>query len=370
MSKAIISIVIALIVLALAPIAIGEKGYVLIAFNDYTIEGTITAFVIAAILLAVFGFVIYKLLRYVFSLYGVTRFKWALRADKRKQTNLKTGVWQFINRDFVGAQKSLAKAHVPEGWENIAQAISARAALEAGNKAEARLHLEQVSEDDTPYIAQMLVESEQAELAKESMEQITKNKKATNLELANFAEYLVAQQDWSTLNDQLSRFEKKHALSDEQWQQLFERYFAALDLNALNSAYGNLPKKLKEKAEFHYLINLASFAPEQTDKSLLKLAKGDKYREIWQVLSKCTNTKLSDLQKFVQTRLKKLPEDETLLLTLAYIAKAQGDFELAGKVFNKVLSKDNANKHWRIAAECFSQTGQLDKAVSLYQTYA
>ena len=370
MSKAIITVVIALVVLALAPVAIGEKGYVLIAFNDYTIEGTITAFVIAIILLAAFSFVIYKLLRYVLSLYGITRFKWASRADKRKLNNLKTGVWQFINRDFTGAQQSLAKAHVPAGWESIAQAISARAALESGNKADARLHLEKVAQQDASNIAQMLVESEQAELAKESMEQITKNKKATNLELANFAEYLVAQQDWSTLNDQLSRFEKKHALSDEQWQQLFERYFAALDLNALNSAYGNLPKKLKEKAEFHYLTNLASFSPEQTDKCLLKLAKGDKYREVWQILSKCNNTKLFDTQKFIQSRLKKLPEDETLLLTLAYIAKAQGDFELACKVFNKVLSKENANKHWRVAAECFNQTGQLDKAISLYQTYA
>ena len=370
MSKPLIYIALALLLLALAPLAIGEKGYVLIAFNDYTIDGSITAFVVLLLLLAGSLYLAYRIVRYALNLYGITRFKWASRADKRRLSNLQAGVWQFINCDYEGAQKSLAKAHVPSGWENIAHAISARAALASGNKSDARQYLEKVGDEDTNNIAKMLVESEQAELAKDSMLQISHNKKATSLELANFAEYLIAQQDWSTLSEQFKRFDKKHALNDAQWQQVFERYFAALDLNALNSAFSNLPKKLKEKAEFHYLANLASLAPEQTDKSLLKLAKEDKYREIWQVLNKCSNTKLPELQKFVQTRLKKLADDETLLFTLAYIAKAQGDFELACKVFNKILSKENATKHWRTAAECFSQVGQLDKAVSLYQAYA
>ena len=41
MIRALLFIALALVVPALAPLAIGEKGYVLIGFNNYTIEGTI-----------------------------------------------------------------------------------------------------------------------------------------------------------------------------------------------------------------------------------------------------------------------------------------------------------------------------------------
>ena len=40
---------------------------------------------------------------------------------------------------------------------------------------------------------------------------------------------------------------------------------------ALQNAFANLPKKLKEKAERYYLINLISFEPEQAEKYLVKM---------------------------------------------------------------------------------------------------
>ena len=370
MSKAILIVVIALAVLALAPLAIGEKGYVLIAFNDYTIEGTITAFVILTLLASAAVYITFRLIRYVLSLYGITRFKWAFKAEQKRLATLQSSVWQFINHDYTGVQKSLEKASVPEGWENIAAALSARSALETNNKESARLYLTKVTPQDTSNIAQMLVASEQAELAKETMDDITKNKKASAQELANFAEYLVAQQDWQQLAAQLTRFEKKHALNDAQWDTVFERYFSALDKAALQNAFANLPKKLKEKAERYYLINLISFEPEQAEKYLVKMLKADRYREVWDVLKNSNQGKLPELHKFVQSKLKKLPDDATLLFTLAYVAKIQGDYELACKVFNKTLSQDNAQQHWRIAAECFVKAQQNDKALMLYQRYA
>jgi uncharacterized protein HemY len=55
---------------------------------------------------------------------------------------------------------------------------------------------------------------------------------------------------------------------------------------------------------------------------------------------------------------------------LAYIAKAQGDYALACKAFNKVMTQQNAGQHWRIAATCFAKQHDNDKALSLYQQYA
>jgi HemY protein len=370
MIKALLFIALALIVPALAPLAIGEKGYVLIGFNNYTIEGTITAFVFTAFVLFGAGYIVNKLVRYFLSLYSNTRFKWSLKAEERKLDSIQSGIWQFINADYSGVQQTLEKAPVPKGWENIAAAITARAALNNNDKTNASQQLAKVSDSDTGNIAQMLVATEQASIAKNAMDKVAKNKQPNAHDLANLSEYLIAQQDWQQLASHITLFDKKQALSRGQWQQLFARYFAALDKAKLEKAFSSLPKKLKEQAEKHYLFNVIAFAPEQADKQLVKLAKSRKYTDIYSVLADIELVKLPELYKYVQGQLKKSPEDESLLLTLAYIAKAQGDYALACKAFNKVMTQQNAEQHWRIAATCFAKQHDNDKALSLYQQYA
>ena len=68
----IILIVAVVVVIAVTPFVLDEKGYVLISFNNTTIEGTIVSFCIMAVLSAAVLYFSYKLTRYLLSIYRLS----------------------------------------------------------------------------------------------------------------------------------------------------------------------------------------------------------------------------------------------------------------------------------------------------------
>lgn len=362
---------IALVILAIAPIAIGEKGYVLIAFNNYTIEGTIVSFIIMLLFSVLAIWLVVKLVRYVLSLYGITRFKWANKAQYKRLRRTQDAMWQYINGDYEGTLNTLKQGEALADWENVTSALAASAALKNNDKASARGFLTKIEEMEQDKAALLYVACDQPEMAELVLKPIARNNKASTLEIRTYCQFLLEQQDWAALVDLLPRLEKRKALNDAEWQSVFSQFFATLDKEALTKQYENLSKSLRHYAHLVYMQQLALFGDQATlDKGLLKLAKSQRFDELYQVLSKAQQLNLPQLQKWVQGELKKTPNDKSLLVSLAYIASAGDDSELACKVFSSALDEHNTQQHWQVAAKNYAKQGLEKQALALYQQFS
>ena len=363
----------AVIVLALAPLAIGEKGYVLIALNNWTIEGTLVSFGIMLFLTGVGVYIIYKLISYLFSLYGNTKFRFASRSEKKKLENLQQGMWASLSGDHITAAKLLSKPSVPDGWQGLSKATAAKAALAQGYKSQALDLLNNLDEADQKYAAQLFVELEQAEVAQLLLEPVATNKKSSGIELNLYSQLLIQQKKWTKLGALFPQLEKKKVLSDEQWLAVLSAYFSDSNLEEVKKRYHQLSRHLKAVANTIYLKALLTLGEtKDIEADLIKMFKKQRYIELIEILSAANSYQCTKLQALVQQALKKQPEQAELLLCLAYIAKAQQDKVLAAKVFKAVFNQSETYKqtHWRAAVSCFNQQEDAPLALTLYQKYS
>jgi HemY protein len=194
-------------------------------------------------------------------------------------------------------------------------------------------------------------------------------KKATLLELKLYAEVLVQQQHFSALEEFLPRLLRKKALTDAQWTQLFSAYFNALDADKLSEKYKQLPKKLQVHAHTAYLTQMAQAGQlDVIEGDLIKMVKhNEQHVQLANILSKATSADAAKLQVSIQDRLKKDDSNNSLLLALACLANAQGDYDLAARVFDKALNGDNKLQFADQAALSYKNTAQAEKALVLYK---
>ena len=159
------------------------------------------------------------------------------------------------------------------------------------------------------------------------------------------------------------------ALTEQQWQQLFDAYFAEHDADKLTESYQALPKAVKDMAYISYLramVKVGKIADIELE--LLKmLKKPAEHAKLAYVLRESTVGDALKLQTKLQEVLKKEPENSALLLSLACLANTHGEYELAARVFDKALNGDNYSDYLQQAVLSYSKSGQPEKALILYQ---
>ncbi|PAJ72422.1 hypothetical protein CJF42_21230 [Pseudoalteromonas sp. NBT06-2] len=364
---------IASITLALAPLVLDEKGYILISWNNTVIDGTLISFgILLSVSFAVL-YCLYKLISYLWSLYGNTKFRFTSRNEKMKLDNLQQGMWASLSGDHITAAKLLAKSSVPHGWQGLSQATAAKAALAQGNKSQALDLLNNLDEQDQKYAAQLFIELEQVEVAQLLLAPVAKKKKSSSIELNLYSQLLIQQKKWHELGDLFPQLEKKKILNDEQWLNIFKSYFSEINIEEIKKRYNQLSRHLKILANNTYLKALLKLGEtKDIEAELIKMLKKERYLALLDILAAAKNYQCNKLQNLVQQALKKQPEQAELLLCLAYIAKAQQDNTLAAKVFKAVFNQSETYKqaHWRAAVSCFNQQEDMPLALTLYQKYS
>ncbi|KPZ55099.1 putative protoheme IX biogenesis protein [Pseudoalteromonas sp. P1-13-1a] len=364
----IVLIVAIVLVLAITPFVLDEKGYVLISFNNTTIEGTIVSFCIMAVISATILFLTYKLVRYLLSIYHNTKHGFFARSEERKQAAIEQALWSAINDDYELVEQTLSGNSVPSKFEDIRLALLAKAAL-ANNEADKALErLFEISPEQQLNVAKLWIASGDSSAIESQMRANADSKKATPLELKLYAEILVQQQHFSALEDFLPRLLRKKVLNDTQWTQLFNAYFNAHS-DKITEKYKQLPKKLQAHANTAYLMQMAKVSQlSAIESDLIKMVKHDEQHALLaNILSNATSAEAVKLQSSIQERLKKDGANNALLLSLACLANAQGDYELAAKVFDKALNIENKKQFAQQAALSYKNTAQADKALVLYQ---
>lgn len=356
------------VLLAVSPMLIGEVGYVLISFNQTTIEGSIVAFCATILVFALGLYLTYKLIRYIWSMYSNTRHRFFARSEERKQAAIEQGVWSLVNSDYEQLELALANNSVAEPWQDLRHAMLAKAALQNNDASKAIEQLDKISPDNQLKAAKLWLASGDSSTVTGELKALAEAKKATALELKLYAEVLVQQQKWAALEQFMPRLLSKKALTDSQWSILLTSYFMAQPESQLTDKYQQLSKNLKVKAHSCYLAAMAKAGRlNEIELSLLKmLKKPEQHNELAQVLKVSAPGDALKLQASLQDALKKDPDNQALLLALACLANAHGEYDLAARVFDKALTRENSKAYLAQAQLSYSKSAQPQKALDLY----
>ena len=364
----IIFIVAIVLVLAITPFVLDEKGYVLISFNNTTIEGTIVSFCIMAALSTAALYLTYKLVRYCLSIYRNTKHGFFARSQERKHAAIEQALWSLINDDYEQVESALSSNSVPAKFDDIRLALLAKAALANNQPDKALERLFEISPEQQLKVAKLWLASGDSSVIEPQIRVAAESKKATVLDLKLYTEVLVQQQHFKLLEDFLPRLLRKNALNDTQWQQVFLAYFAAQANDELTAKYQHLGKKLQAHAHTAYLTQMAKVGQlASIENELVKLLKQKQHEQLAHILSEAAPSNAYKLQSSIQERLKKDEHNNALLLALACLANAQGDYDLAARVFDKALNSENKAQYRQQAILSYKHSAQLDKALVLYQ---
>ncbi|KPH89309.1 heme biosynthesis protein [Pseudoalteromonas undina] len=364
----IIFIVAIVLVLAITPFVLDEKGYVLISFNNTTIEGTIVSFCIMAALSTAALYLTYKLVRYCLSIYRNTKHGFFARSQERKHAAIEQALWSLINDDYEQVESALSSNSVPAKFTDIRLALLAKTALANNQPDKALERLFEISPEQQLKVTKLWLASGDSSVIEPQIRVAAESKKATVLDLKLYTEVLVQQQHFKLLEDFLPRLLRKNALNDTQWQQVFLAYFAAQANDELTAKYQHLGKKLQAHAHTAYLTQMAKVGQlASIENELVKLLKQKQHEQLAHILSEAAPSNAYKLQSSIQERLKKDEHNNALLLALACLANAQGDYDLAARVFDKALNSENKAQYRQQAILSYKHSAQLDKALVLYQ---
>lgn len=135
--------------LALSPLLIDEKGYILIAMGETIIELTILSATILFILFAIGAFIIYKMLRGGFKISFKAWHTVAFASRRRGIANFNKGLAAYMLEDYQGAEQLFAKSAEPAKRQQSAYLLAAAASAKQQLDANTNHYLTLLEQEST-----------------------------------------------------------------------------------------------------------------------------------------------------------------------------------------------------------------------------
>jgi len=393
MIKLIVIILLFLATLAIVPMLIGEKGYLLIAMGDYTIESSVVTAAIMLTLLFIVLFIVIKMMRGGFKLSLGAWNTLVFAGRRRGQRDLNKGIAAFLLSDYKQAEHLLAKSAEPSQQPQIAYLMAASAA-----------QAQQLSANTDHYL--QLVAHQEKTLKEVGLESILVNihllmrrqeyKKARTLidehhrHIGHDARLLsleidlcIAEQRYKQAIEHLASARKNKAITDEQvrqWENIaykchFEQLIHDGSLPTLLEGWQSIPRKLKQRENI-ILVYCQVLADKNIIEPLQKL--------LLPVIKKGANTTFIDTIKslpiqqprefivVIEKHLQKDPDNTIWLSCLGHLAFTGNDFALAEKAFNRLkqkLEQPMPQADSTIFAQALIKQGKADQAAHLLLAY-
>lgn len=127
MIRLLIIIAVLFLVMAISPVLIGEKGYILIAVGETTIESTVLSAAIMLSLLFLVLFITFKLLRGSLNISFSAWRKVAFAGQKRGIINFNKALAAYMLEDYNQAEQLFSKSAVPSKRKHSAYLMAASA---------------------------------------------------------------------------------------------------------------------------------------------------------------------------------------------------------------------------------------------------
>lgn len=358
-------IVIALIffaAIAVAPYLIGEKGYILIAMGDLTIESTV---VTASIMLIVLFLIVLMTLK-VFKgglKFSVGTWHKIIFAGRRKaKREFNNGVSHFLLGDYKQAEHLFAKCAESSQRQEAAYLLAAYSANKQNLKSNADHYLNilaqfesenKVTSLDSVLVKIALYMSQNSHdkarlLIDEHHRHIGHDDRLRKLEI----ELSIVEKHFSIAAENLIPARKSKTFTEEEinhWEAivfdgLFRQLIADKGNNALHDYWQSLPRKIKQRDSvlFKYCQVLAeNNICEPLNKLLLPQLKKDVDEAFLSQIKVLPIAKPQELIVSVQKHLHKNTHSAKWLSCLAHLAAAGRDFAMAEKAFHSLIQLEN-----------------------------
>lgn len=228
MIRFIVIIILFFAVLALSPLLVDEKGYILIAMGETIIELTILSAMIMLTLFSISAFILYKVLRGTLNISFKAWSTIAFASRRRGIANFNKGLAAYMLEDYQGAEKLFAKSAEPAKRQQsaylLAAAASAKQQLDSNTNHYLDL-LEQESSkaktDDAANIivkVKLLMNQDSSDAYGKARSLIDQNHKLIGHDarlLALEIDLCLIEKRFTTAVDYLSIARKEKAISDE-----------------------------------------------------------------------------------------------------------------------------------------------------------
>lgn len=149
MIRFIVIIILFFAVLALSPLLIDEKGYILIAMGETIIELTILSAMIMLTIFSICAFILYKVLRGSLNISFKAWSTLAFASRRRGIANFNKGLAAYMLEDYQGAEKLFAKSAEPAKRQQSAYLLAAAASAKQQLDSNTNHYLDLLEQEST-----------------------------------------------------------------------------------------------------------------------------------------------------------------------------------------------------------------------------
>ncbi|PKQ72054.1 heme biosynthesis protein HemY [Aeromonas sobria] len=248
--------------LIFGPQASGNKGYVLIALGNYTIESSVTSAVILAVLFYGALLLIEWLLGRVFGLRRKTQGWYGSRRRRKANQQTVAATLAMAEGHYSQAEKLMIKGASNSDTPLLNYLSAAKAAQARGDDARRDQYLQKAQEENpkaelalTLTQTQLQIEQGQYDTALAMLESVYALNPRHPMVLDQLRQVHLARKDWSALCDLIPALHKVGKLTPKQEEELLQQAWsgrlqqAASSLETLKAVWQDLPRKLRLEPE-------------------------------------------------------------------------------------------------------------------------
>ncbi len=262
MTRIIILVAVMVAGLIFGPQASGNKGYVLIALGNYTIESSVTSAVILAVLFYGALLIVEWLLGRVFGLRRKTLGWYGSRRRRKANQQTVAATLAMAEGHYSQAEKLMIKGASNSDTPLLNYLSAAKAAQARGDDARRDQYLQKAQEENpkaelalTLTQTQLQIEQGQYDTALAMLESVYALNPRHPMVLDQLRQVHLARQDWSALCDLIPALHKVGKLTPKQEEDLLQQAWsgrlrqAAGSLETLKAVWQDLPRKLRLEPE-------------------------------------------------------------------------------------------------------------------------
>ena len=364
-------IVLALLGALVAQLLLADPGYVLVRFRGYDYETTVAAVALVGVVALAALWLLWKLLTLPFR---------SLRAhrDRRARARLGEGLDAYHRGHYERAEKLLAEASTEEEIAAGARLAAARAAIARGDHAAARTQLAAIDERHAALRAIALAELALEEHRPTDALVALDAPAAQPLPprgLALRAQALAANGQAAQAYGLLGTLRQQQALPatrldelQEQWAEAALR--EAADANVLAERWESMPKSLRTEPGVvgAYAERAAALRWEEAATRSLEQALDARWDEgLAERYGSLPVARIAERRAAAERWLPTHPASPALLLTLARLARAEGQWPQAENYLHRAIAQGAGSEAWEELGHGFAEHG--DEALAR-QAYA
>lgn len=370
--------------MVMGPLVAGNKGYVLIALGEYTIEMSVVSAALFGVLLYVLLLLVENLLGRLFSLHSRTRMWLHHRRRRQGQQQTLAGALALAEGRFEQAEALMLKG-AGESEQPLLNYISAAEAAEAQGESERRDRYLQQAEEEHPNArlalglirARSQLRRNELIAAEQTLLTLQADYPQHRTVLTLLKECLLSRSQWSSLLSLLPQLQKLKLITAAEFSALQKQIYPALFAEKGNTLgkegvlalWRELPKSLRHEPELldALIQQLITMGAEADAEELLLESLRKHFQPALLPLAAKLQHPGTALTQLVEKLQSQLPETERAA-TMGFIYLQQKAYAQAQSALEQALQQQPTNRAVLLGlAKTMEQQRLFEKAVYYYQ---